>query len=144
MQLAPIKKNWWTSAALRPVIAVLLIVLMASNVVAGSFSGVIHSHENGHVSHHHHGDGDHHHHDSTVNVDAIEAWLADVDGRGAAGPTDDKLLGTLHDHGPIITLGLVGIAEWPHDLVRALWEPAHHAQFVPRDHSPSERPPRAA
>ena len=49
--------------ALRPVIALLLIALMAGNAMAGSFSGFAHVHDGLQLEHHHHhDDGDHHHH----------------------------------------------------------------------------------
>jgi hypothetical protein len=145
---ARVHRTWRTSAALRPVVAVLLIVLMASNVVAGSFSGFLHIHIYEHTGHHHHHHGDdHHHHNDGASGDdagATEVLLPDVRDEGPAGSADDKWQGKLHDHGPIVTLGLVKTAEWAHEFARSLWNPAREAQLVPANHGPSERPPRVA
>ena len=132
------------SVGWRPMIAVLVIMLMAGNAVASSFSGYLHVHENAAIGHHHHhGDDDHHHHDDSATSMAGAA-LADLAAQGSTDPSDDKGQSTLHEHGPIVTLGLPAAAEWTHDYQRTAWDPPRPHGGIATHCVPSERPPRAA
>jgi hypothetical protein len=137
------------SVAWRPMIAAVLIMLMAGHAIASSFSGYLHVHDNVAVGHHHHhGDDDHHHHDDGGQDEgassAPDASLADLTIQGSPDPSDDNSQRTLHEHGSIVTLGLPAAAERTHHFERTAWDPPRPDSGVATSCVPSERPPRAA
>lgn len=139
-------RDWRVFSALRPVIAILLIVLMAGNAVAGSFSGFAHVHDREHSGHHHHHDDgeDHHHHDADQLASDSTPLVVDVDHPTITASDQAPEQGQIHIHDPIVTLGLSKVAHWALKPVRPAWEPPSPDQLISHQRIPSERPPRAA
>jgi hypothetical protein len=137
-------QGWRVFTALRPVIAVLLIALMAGNAMAGSFSGFVHVHHDEHIGHHHHHDGDdhHHHHDDNLDGDASTP-AAKENGPTVSGSDGPPEKGQIHVHDPIVTLGLAKVVQWVLKPIQPAWEPRPPNQLVSDHRISSERPPRA-
>ena len=137
---APRYKGWQFLTTLRPVIAILLVALMAGNAIAGSFSGIVHSHavEDGGLHHLH--DSSYHHHDH--NGGARPA--ADMNGDGASNADASGDQGKLHEHGPIIALGLTSTPAFNVPASRATWALPSPDSLVLDRRLAFDRPPRAA
>jgi hypothetical protein len=130
---------------LRPVIAVLLIALMAGNAMAGSFSGFAHEHDGVQFGHHHHHDDgdDYHHHDDDNLAGDASTPAAKVNGPTVSGSDRGPEQGQIHVHDPIVTLGLAKVVQWVLKPIRPAWEPRPPNQLVSDHRISSERPPRA-
>ena len=134
-------KGWRSLTALRPVIAILLVALMAGNAIAGSFSGIVHSHalEDGGL-HHFHDSNPHHHHEH----DGGPSLAADMNGDAASNADANGNQGQLHEHGPIIVLGLTSTLAFSVPATRTTWAPSSPVSLALDRRKTSERPPRAA
>lgn len=139
-------QGWRVFTALRPVISVLLVVLMAGNAVSGSFSGFAHAHDSDHIGHHyHHDDGEDHHHHDDDHRDGYATLPAADTGEPAISDTNREAeQGQIHVHGPVVTLGLAKVVAWEPKPIRPAWNPPSPDQLVSDHQIPSERPPRAA
>ena len=134
-------KGWRILTALRPVMAMLLIALMAGNAVAGSFSGFLHSHALEDSGHHHHDDSsDHHHHNDAGGALPV----VDVDGVSVSATDGSLDQGQLHEHGPIMALGLTSALGFAIPGLRPTWASPRPDSLVLDRRIASERPPRAA
>lgn len=134
-------KGWRILTALRPVIAILLVALMAGNAVAGSFSGFLHSHALEDAGHHHHDGGDHRHHHGHAGGALAVADLSGVAVSDAEGNLNPE---QLHGHGPIVALGLTSTLAFSVATTRATWALPSPDTLVLDRRTASERPPRAA
>jgi hypothetical protein len=131
----------------RLAIFTVLVLAIALNLIAGSYSGVSHAHDHKHehVAHLHHGD-DHGHdddHGNDVNIHHVESSEADVSLASGFAGCEQDCGGMLHEHACCIVLALFQPVEMMMTARNGAWNPSAPSFELTGPRTTFERPPRA-
>lgn len=131
----PFNKHRRFAAHRRAAMTIIVVLALAINLIASTYSGMVHAHEHVHEqSDHHHDEHNASDVDSSVDVASLEAG----DTSGTRG------LDQTHEHPADLALSMTPLVAWKFPVVDTSWSPSRSKAIVLFDVGPSERPPRCA